>query len=255
MSEGTTDPQALLAELEGAFGTYDQARVRLHEACSAAARGLVAMGERLAKAEAELDAARKGHMQSGAEIARERDDAVMKVAVLEGEVAALKQAHDKVTTESAESSAANKSYNVKIGELEGTVAALTEHVTKLSQERDAHGQHAAAAEAALLDARAEIAKRPGIDYLAALEKEKLRLDEELALARVEQEKLKRELEEARAARAKKTSSSTRLPAAAPPPVPEAKGFAEVAPRPAEKPPGALNVDELLQRARAVKKPG
>lgn len=332
-AESVPDPQALLSELEGAFSQFDESRIRLHNALAGAAQGLQLLGDRVARLEADLETAKNHLAHTRTEGGAERDQQAMKIAALEGEIAALKQAHQSSSTEAAERSSAAITYNQKIGELEGTVAALTEHVTKLALERDAHGQHAATVEAELLatrqaleaeiaaighdhdravsesddrasavqsnasakiaeleltvasvtehasqlveerDAQAKraavvedelasvreaLARRPGLDYVAAVEKQKSRAEEELAQARVDLDRVKRELTGVRE-RLTKSTSSTRilLPTPLPqtPPVqPEAKAFAQSSVKSGEKPPGALNVDELLLRAKAVKNP-
>jgi hypothetical protein len=249
LTETGPEPRALLAELEAAFAAFEEARVRLHGACAAAAKGLLAMGERVERAERELS-------RTQGEVVKERDAALLHVAALEGEVAALREAHDKASTESVETSARALDASKRLGELEGTVAALTEAIAKATLERDAHGQHAVALETALVETRSELAKRPGLDYLTVLEGEKAHLAEELGRMRVELERVKLEIAEMRTK--KITTSSARIRAAAPPPpVPEAKAFQDAPAKAAEKPkpPGALDVDALLKRAKSVKKPG
>ncbi|MEZ0230962.1 MAG: hypothetical protein ACAI25_20250 [Planctomycetota bacterium] len=224
-AESLPDPKALLTELEGAFSQFDEARMRLHHACIGAAQGLSALGARIERLEADLETAKNHLLHQRTEGSATHGEQSMRIAVLEGEIAALKTAHDASSSESANLGAEAAGYHSRIGELEGTVSALNEHLAQVSAERDVHGQHAAAVEGELVSLRDEVTR------------------------------LREELERA-SSRLKKTSSSTKIPVAAPPPpVPAAKAFAEVASRPAEKPPGSLDVDALLQRAKSVKKNG
>src|SRR5947208_670071 len=119
-AEALPDPQQLLSELEAAYNQVEEANKRLHAACSGAAKGLAALGDRNVRAEADLETAKNHLAQTSTEIAAERDEALMKAAILEAEVTALRAEHEKATTASVELGADAKAYNLKVGELEGT---------------------------------------------------------------------------------------------------------------------------------------
>ncbi|HZU98204.1 MAG TPA: hypothetical protein VFF73_15980 [Planctomycetota bacterium] len=290
MSEGDKKSAGdLVASLEAAYAHFQEAYLQLHGACSGVAEGLVEAENGRIQATQESEEVKGQIAQARVELQMAQEESQKRITELEAEVAALRDAHQEAIGANAALDAVGAEQNQRIGEMEGTIAALQNQINDVTLERDAHGQHAAAVEMELVQLRDEIGKRPGLDYLGAIEQEKNRLFEELSQVRVENEllrsalaqareetdklskamvdaktdneRLRREAENAKAAaravNSKMTSSSTKLQAitAAPPPAPEAKAFGAQATKPAQKPPGALDLDELMNRAKTVKDNG